>query len=95
MYRRLIPRKWNTAEGKRHVKTVPVKLAKATTDGRSPHRDWKFGRASFDFLYELASYLGPENCFFFSPDDKVIFSKNLENTIPVEKDLKHLEIYCH
>ena len=70
MYRRLIPRRWNTAEGKRHVKTVPVKLVKAQFDDRKTNEDARFGLASIRLAMELCSLVGPQHFLLLSPDDK-------------------------
>lgn len=45
-YIRLLPRNSHTEEGKRHINTVPIKLCRAQTDARKPHRDGKFCTAS-------------------------------------------------
>ena len=66
VYRRLIPRRWNTNEGNRHIQTVPVKLVKAQFD------DWKrndaqFGLAAIRLVMDL---IGPQTTMLFLPDDK-------------------------
>jgi len=42
VYLRLLPRRSDTQQGKRHVKTVPVKLKRAQTDNHKAHVDGKF-----------------------------------------------------
>ncbi|CAH0547066.1 unnamed protein product [Brassicogethes aeneus] len=69
-YRRLIPRKSNSTEGRRHVSTVPVKLIRAQTDHHKSHLDSKFAETSIDYLENIASILGPDQVFFLSQDDK-------------------------
>ena len=59
-YRRLIPRKWGSIEGRHHVTTVPVKLCRAQADRHRDHQDQYFCRASISGLEEVASVLGPE-----------------------------------
>ena len=70
VYLRHLPRNSATQEGKRHVKTVPVKLTRAQNDKHSTHADTLFARASISNLDELASLLGPQEVTFHSQDDK-------------------------
>lgn len=70
-YLRLMPRNSTTLEGKRHVTTVPVKLARATNDLHKEHADTMFCRAAIKYLEEIASILGPKDVIFLSQDDKV------------------------
>lgn len=70
VYLRLQPRSARTQEGKRHVTTAPVKLARCQNDKHSAHEDGKFARTSIWHLEELASVLGPEEVTFHSQDDK-------------------------
>lgn len=69
-YLRLLPKRSNTSEGKRHVNTVPVKLAKAQTDLHKNHVDAAFASSTIRHLEEIASFLGPREIFFLSQDDK-------------------------
>ena len=70
VYLRLQPRNIRSQEGKRHVTTAPVKLARCRNDKHSAHQDGKFARASISYLEELSSALGPEEVTFHSQDDK-------------------------
>lgn len=70
LYLRLIPHRANTAEGKRHVRTVPVKLARAQTSEHKKHEDTQFCTATIRNLNSLASFLGPAQVFYLSQDDK-------------------------
>ncbi|KAL4720554.1 hypothetical protein ACJJTC_002355 [Scirpophaga incertulas] len=70
LYLRLLPRRVNTEEGKRHVVTVPVKLCKPDSTLHMKHRDGPFCTATIRNLESLASILGPEQVFFLSMDDK-------------------------
>lgn len=45
-YLRLLPRDSRTAEGKKHIMTVPVKLCRAQADMKKTHSDGKFCTAS-------------------------------------------------
>lgn len=69
-YLRLMPRRANSKQGMKHVKTVPVKLIRAQTSEHKAHIDTEFATASIRFLESLASFLGPEEVFFLSQDDK-------------------------
>lgn len=77
----MIPKKSNSAEGRRHVLTVPVKLIRAQTDHHKSHLDRKFAETSIHYLENIASILGPDQVFFISQDDKarVPFGVTVEN----------------
>lgn len=70
VYYRLLPRNSRSLDGKRHVKTVPVKLAKPGKDLHHTHDDGFFCTASMNALDELASLLGPAEVAKLSIDDK-------------------------
>jgi len=70
VYRRLIPRRWNTNEGQRHVQSVPVKLVTAQFNARKKNDDAQFGLAAIRLVMELCTLIGPQNTMLFSPDDK-------------------------
>lgn len=66
VYLRLLPRKSLSIEGKRHVKTAPVRLIRAQNTQHRNHPDTKFARSSIQSLEEIASLLGPEEVTFHS-----------------------------
>lgn len=70
VYLRLIPRRGNTEEGKRHVKTGPVKLCRSDADHHAKHPDGPFCHTTILVLETLASVLGPDETAFLSVDDK-------------------------
>nr|XP_023022210.1 uncharacterized protein LOC111510519 [Leptinotarsa decemlineata] len=71
LYLRLLPKRVNTEEGKKHVVTVPVKLCKPDSTIHSKHKYGKFCTATIRNLESVASILGPDQVFFFlSMDDK-------------------------
>jgi len=70
LYLRLQPRCNSSQEGKRHVKTVPVKLIRAQNDDHAKHVDGEFFTATITHLEELSSILGPKEVCFISQDDK-------------------------
>lgn len=69
-YLHLLPRVSNTQEGRRHVRTVPVKLARPQTEMHKKHEDGEFCTATIRSLESLASLLGPQQVFVLSQDDK-------------------------
>ncbi|CAG8718989.1 4968_t:CDS:2, partial [Dentiscutata erythropus] len=69
-YFRLIPKWHNTVEGKRHVKTVSVKLLRAQNTARRVHEDTQFCAALIRNIKEMVSVLGPRNILVVSQDDK-------------------------
>ena len=69
-YLRLLPRNYTTIEGRRHVKTVPVRLCRAQNDERKVHPDGKFCTNTIRSLESIASFLGPTQVGFISQDDK-------------------------
>lgn len=69
-YLRLLPRKSNTQEGKRHVSTVPVRLCKSQNDQHAHHLDGPFATVAINYLEEVASLLGPNQVTLISQDDK-------------------------
>ncbi|CAG8550095.1 7005_t:CDS:2 [Dentiscutata heterogama] len=69
-YLRLIPRRHNSEEGKRHVKTVPVKLLRSQNSARRSHDDTHFCAALIRNIKEMVSLLGPKSALVISQDDK-------------------------
>lgn len=69
-YLRLIPRKYNSAEGQRHVSTVPVKLTRPQTDHHKSHMDSNFAETLIHYSEDIACILRPGQVFFISQDNK-------------------------
>lgn len=69
-YLRLLPRRSNSIEGKRHVRTVPVKLIRASNDLHREHSDSKFAMTTIRHIDEIASILGSNEVTYLSQDDK-------------------------
>lgn len=67
---RLLPRRSNSTEGKRHVRTVPVRLIKASNDEHKKHDDQYFATNTINHLKTLAGSFGGDAVFFLSQDDK-------------------------
>ena len=53
LYLRLIPRRIDKTEGKRHLRTVPVKLRKAQNNLRNRHKDTDFKFATKQLLQDI------------------------------------------
>ena len=70
LYLRLLPKRHNSSEGKRHVTTAPVKLCRASNDQRSKNPDRWFGANCMEQAEELASLFGPSLTSFSGQDDK-------------------------
>ena len=71
LYFRLIPRSADSQEGKRHVRTVPVKLRKAKNTLRNRHADADFTFAINRQMRDIVSLFGSDNVFVLSVDEKV------------------------
>ena len=69
---KLLPKRSSSIEGKRHIKTVPVRICKLQNDFYDRHQDADFCFSIVKDLQLLASLLGPEECIFISPDDKAV-----------------------
>ena len=71
LYHRLVPRRADKrVRGKRHVKTVPVKLAKAKNTARNRHEDVNFTFATKGYMKCIASHFGKDVVFAVSIDHK-------------------------
>jgi len=70
LYLRLQPRCSSSLKGKRHVKTVPVKLIRAQNDDHAKHVDGEFCTATITHLEELSSILGPKEVCSIGQNDK-------------------------
>ncbi|KAJ8677083.1 hypothetical protein QAD02_012870, partial [Eretmocerus hayati] len=70
LYSRMIPRDSTAIEGRRHVKTCPIKLCRARNDHHEGHPDQNFCRASISGLQTVAPILGPEQICIISQYNK-------------------------
>ena len=70
LYLRLLPRKLNSSEGRRHVVTVPVKLSKPQNNIHREHPDGRFCVSTILSVDSLVSLLGPKQVAYISQDDK-------------------------
>jgi len=90
-YLRLLPRKSSSLEGKRHIKTVPVKLVRAQNTYHDRHMDAAFIFASMAYLDEICAIFGPSACVFRSLDDKAKIPLGLAAATKQALILMHLE----
>ena len=70
LYLRLLPRRGNTSEGKRHINTVPVKLVRPENSLRKKNEDRIFAKSFIDGMSEVCKLFGPKAALFMSNDDK-------------------------
>ena len=70
LYYRLVPHKSNSTEGKKRVRTVPVKVRRAKNNSRARHQDANFTFSIKHYLKQVASFFGRMNAFVMSVDDK-------------------------
>ena len=89
-YLRLIPRRFDTLEGKRHVHTVPVENRKARNNLRNKHQDANFTFATKQYMKGIASLLGSENVFVLSVDDKAKVPIGVTATTKQSPPLMHV-----
>ena len=71
LYLRLLPRRQYTIEGKKDVKTVPVKISCVKKILRKKHADANFIFATKEYLKNTAIMFGPDYVLILSIDDKV------------------------
>ena len=70
LYHRLVPRSPDSNEGKRHVRTVPVKIRKTQNNLRNRYKDANFYFATKQCMKDIASLFAAENVFVSSVGDK-------------------------
>ena len=70
VYVHLLPKRSSSLEGKRHLKTMPVKLVRAQNDAHKDHVDAKFAANTIHNLEDIASLLGLKAMCLISQDDK-------------------------
>lgn len=93
VYLRLLPRRGNTAEGKRHVQTVPVKLLRPENNLRKKNQDRMFAKSFVDDMFSIAKLFGPQVVLFLSCDDKAkvplgLAAANLQAPLIMHLDYK-------
>ena len=70
VYLTLIPNRSTCKEGKRHVRTVPVKLRRASNNLHKKHVDANFTFATKEYLKGIVNIFGSESVFALSVEDK-------------------------
>lgn len=91
-YRRLVPRRLNSNEGKRHVNFAPVKPMKAQNDEHSKHQDEIFCKLTIDSVNFVVSMLGPDEVLYMSVDEK---AKVLLGVIAAKKQTSIIVTLAH
>ena len=69
-YLRVIPKRSDSHEGKRHVHTVPVKIRRAQNNLRNKRQDANFCFATKQYMKDIVSLFGAKNVFVLSVNDK-------------------------
>lgn len=90
-YLRLIPRRSNTNEGKKHVKTCPVRMIRAQTSEHKAHVDTEFCIANVRAVKSIASFLGPDQAIYLSQDDKARVPIGITAAIKQQSVIMHME----
>lgn len=90
-YLRLLPRRGNTLEGKRHVQTVPIKLLRPENSLRKRNIDRMFAKSMVDDLNEICQLFGRQNVTFMSNDDKARIPLGLAAASLQAPIMMHLE----
>ena len=67
---RLLPKGSASNHGKKHVRTVPVRLVRPENNLRRKHPDRSFAAESYNSAFKIAEVLGPSACVATSFDDK-------------------------
>ena len=90
-YLRLLPRKFNSIQGRRHVHTAPVKLIRSSNDMHKQHSDTRFAMTTINHIDELASLIGPNEVTYISRDDKARIPIGLTDAKNQGPLLMHME----
>ena len=69
-YLRLLPRRSDSREGKRHVQTVKVKLVRPENSLRKKNPDRMFAKSFMDDMFEVCELFGSKSVLVLSIDDK-------------------------
>lgn len=67
---RLLPRRADSIEGRRHKDALPIKLIRPQNSLMKDHADGHFATATVRYLKDFATLLGSDVVFFLSQDDK-------------------------
>ena len=71
LHLRLLPRRENTIEGKKHIKNVPIKIKRAKNNLRKKHADVSFTFATKEYLKNISTVFGPDSVLVLSTDNRV------------------------
>ena len=70
VYYQLLPKDSRSPDGKKHVRTVPVRLVRPENNLRKKHPDRMFAAESYNCCFKIAETIGPEASVATSFDDK-------------------------
>ena len=92
-YLRLLPRRSDSREGKRHVQTVPLKLLRPENTLRKRNVDRMFAKSFMDDMHEICKLFGPSAVLYLSNDDKArvplgLAAASLQSPILMHLDYK-------
>ena len=90
VYLRLLPKRGDSREGKRHVQTVPVKLLRPENSLRKKNIDHMYAKAFFDDM-SISELLGSNVVNFLSNDDKARVALGLAAASLQAPILMHLD----
>ena len=91
VYLRLLPRRSDSREGKRHVQTVPVKLLRPENSLRKKIIDRMYAKAFFNNMLSISELLGSNVVNFLSNDDKARVTLGLAAASLQAPILMHLD----
>ena len=91
VYLRLLPRRGDSREGKRHVQTVPIKLLRPENSLRKKNIDRMYAKSFFDDMMSVSELLGSNVVNFLSNDDKARIALGLAAATLQAPILMHLD----
>ena len=95
IYLRLLPRRGDSREGKRHVQMVPVKLLRPKHSLRKKNIDCMYTKSFFDDMMSISELLGGDAVTFMLNDDKAHFALGLAAAPLQSPILMHLDYHVH
>ena len=91
LYYRLLPRRENSIDGKRHHKTVPVRLLRPENTLRKKNIDRMFAKSFIDDMRNLDPLFGDDAMVYLSIDDKAKVALGLAAAKLQSPILMHVE----
>lgn len=90
-YYRLMPKRSDTREGRRHVQIAPVKLLRPEANLRKKNPDRMFAKSFTDDLKNIDLQFGPDAVNYMSIDDKAKVALGLTAAKSQAPLLMHVE----